>query len=87
MQVNLTARRFHHLVLEYREMRESAHCRLWWSSPSTPFQVSRDFTPPSAVHRLLFIDLLRWDCVRLQSDVYLAVLWCQTGGAQGEPLP
>jgi hypothetical protein len=53
VQVNLTARRFHHLVLEYREMRESAHCRLWWSSPSTPFQVSRDFTLQSIARRLL----------------------------------
>lgn len=38
-RVNLTAGNYHHLVVEYREMREHARVQLWWSSPHTPLQV------------------------------------------------
>jgi hypothetical protein len=38
-RVNLTAGYFHHIVLEYRELREQARVQLWWRSARTPLQV------------------------------------------------
>ena len=41
-RANLTSTKYHHLVLEYRELRQGALMQLWWSSPHTKLQVRVD---------------------------------------------